>query len=161
MWWNAVSHTTTFFRFGATSIIASTPIIAPGLCNGASEIISSRPLKSSFVTKVGFTNNSPPCTTLWPIAYISSIEDITPNSLSIKALSWTSIPSLWFSIFAGTSSIDFPFNIFLYIKFLFGVLSRWPLENPPRLNTCKSSVLSWGFILYSDLLAWAKSRYFL
>ena len=77
-----------------------------GLCNGAREAHSSNASITAGVINTESANFSPPCTTRWPTASISSIEEITPNSASTKISSKMRSASLWFKIGSTRSNLS-------------------------------------------------------
>jgi hypothetical protein len=85
VWWNAVSNTAIFGTPGNISSIASIHIKLAGLCNGAKSLKSNILCLTSGVISTEFLKSSHPCTTLCPTALISSIDQITHFSLSIKS----------------------------------------------------------------------------
>ena len=95
VWWKAVSNTPTMGVSGISFLQASIPIRFAGLCRGARSLHSSTAASTSRSSTTDWANFSPPCTTLWPTAPISSRLATTPVFGLVRASSTRRIASVW------------------------------------------------------------------
>ncbi len=103
VWWKAVSNTPACGTPAPKTFCAlRMPITCGGLCSGASLDKSSMVRIISSVTRTLLLNFSPPCTTRWPMASISSLLATTAPSPSVIIFSMALKASAW----VGSSSFS-------------------------------------------------------
>ena len=134
VWWNAVSNTATIGVSGISPWQASIPIIFGGLWSGAKSIqslIASITL-SSIITELA--KFSPPWTTLWPTAPISSIDFKAPWSGWTRAFNTNSKAFLWSDIGSSIITSSLPVASCFTLEPSIPILSTNPFASTPSFS---------------------------
>ena len=100
------------------------------------------PFIVSSVTSTEFLNVSPPCSTRWPQAPISSREEIAPLSLSVSADRTAEIASVWsFMLRVNSITLSVPSTVCLKC------VPSMPMRStrPFALTDSSSMSMSWNF----------------
>ena len=118
----------------STALIPSSPA---GLWRGASEAHFSIPSLTLWSMMQLWVKYSPPCTTLWPTASISSRERRTPCSGSTSSPSTSFIPSVWSATGLWILCLSFPGTECVISPSSIPILSTRPLAS----RECSLSLL--------------------
>ena len=118
---------------------ARMPRILAGLCSGANALHSSISLITFSSINTDEENFSPPCTTRWPMASISSRDFSIPCSGATKASRTVFIATEWSGMSTDFSSFS-PFTLIEKIPSS-PILSHWP----EALTSSDSESISWYF----------------
>ena len=112
-----------------------------GLWRGAISTLSSIPFKTFSSIITDWAKSSPPCTTLWPTASISSSDLIAPYSSFVRDSITSSRALLWSCIGVSIVFFSFPIVSCLILEPSIPILSTKPFA----INSSVSISMSWYF----------------